>query len=84
MRGWTAIYQCSRIRAEYYKMIQIKRYVKHITTTGGWVLCKYGHMAECIRDISLDSIENNCRFFNCGVDDILEFIPDEDGGKEND
>lgn len=37
-----------------------------------------------IEDISLDSVENNCHFFKCGVDDILEFIPDEDGGKEND
>ena len=33
--------------------------------------------------ISLDSIEKICGALNCGVDDILEFIP-EDGGKEND
>lgn len=33
--------------------------------------------------ISLDSAESICRVLNCGVDDILEFIPDEDGGKEN-
>ena len=39
---------------------------------------------KCIEDISLDSVENNCHFFKCGVDDILEFIPEEDGGKEND
>lgn len=30
--------------------------------------------------ISLDSIEKICKTFNCGVDDILEFIPDK---KEN-
>lgn len=27
--------------------------------------------------ISLDSIESICRVFHCGVDDILEFVPDE-------
>ena len=27
--------------------------------------------------ISLDSIENICKTLNCGVDDILEFTPDE-------
>lgn len=26
--------------------------------------------------ISLDSIEKICKVFNCGVDDILEFLPD--------
>ena len=30
--------------------------------------------------ISLDSIEKICKTLNCGVDDILEFIPDK---KEN-
>jgi DNA-binding Xre family transcriptional regulator len=33
--------------------------------------------------VSLESIESICRVMNCGVDDILEFIP-EDGGKKND
>lgn len=27
--------------------------------------------------ISLESIESICRVLNCGVDDILEFIPDD-------
>ncbi len=27
--------------------------------------------------ISLDSVENICRVMDCGVDDILEFVPDE-------
>lgn len=27
--------------------------------------------------ISLESIESICRVLNCGVDDILEFVPDE-------
>lgn len=27
--------------------------------------------------ISLDSIESICRVLHCGVDDILEFVPDE-------
>ena len=26
--------------------------------------------------ISLESIENICRVMDCGVDDILEFVPD--------
>lgn len=29
--------------------------------------------------ISLDSIEKICRALDCGVDDILEFIDEEDG-----
>ena len=33
--------------------------------------------------ISLESVESICRVLNCGVDDILEFIPENDGGKEN-
>jgi putative transcriptional regulator len=28
--------------------------------------------------ISLESIENICRVMDCGVDDILEFVPDEE------
>lgn len=28
--------------------------------------------------ISFDSVEKICKVMNCGVDDILEFIPDED------
>ncbi|MCH4154058.1 MAG: helix-turn-helix transcriptional regulator [Mageeibacillus sp.] len=34
--------------------------------------------------ISLESIENICRVMECGVDDILEFVPDDtikNGGK---
>ena len=27
--------------------------------------------------ISLDSVENICRVMDCGVDDILEFVPEE-------
>ena len=27
--------------------------------------------------VSLDTIESICRVLNCGVDDILEFLPDE-------
>ena len=33
--------------------------------------------------ISLESIESICRVMNCGVDDILEFVPENNGGKEN-
>lgn len=33
--------------------------------------------------ISLSSIEKICRVLHCGVDDILEFIPDEDSGEVN-
>lgn len=32
--------------------------------------------------ISLDSIESICRVLNCGVDDILEFVPDEKEEKQ--
>ena len=31
--------------------------------------------------ISLDSVESICRVMNCGVDDILEFVPDEGDSK---
>jgi putative transcriptional regulator len=31
--------------------------------------------------ISLESIENICRVMECGVDDILEFVPDENERK---
>lgn len=34
--------------------------------------------------ISLESIESICRALNCNVDDILEFIPENHGGKDND
>lgn len=35
--------------------------------------------------VSLVTIESICRTLNCGVDDILEFLPDtgEDGGNNN-
>ncbi len=33
--------------------------------------------------ISLESIESICSVLNCGVDDILEFVPEDNGGKEN-
>ena len=31
--------------------------------------------------ISLESIENICRVMECGVEDILEFVPDENERK---
>ena len=34
--------------------------------------------------ISLDSIESICRVLHCGVDDILEFVPEDNGGRGND
>ena len=34
--------------------------------------------------ISLNSIEKICKTFNCGVDDILEFIPDKKEKGSND
>ena len=35
--------------------------------------------------VSLDTIESICRALDCGVDDILEFMPDNgtDGGNNN-
>ena len=35
--------------------------------------------------LSLDTIESICRALDCGVDDILEFMPDNgtDGGNNN-
>ena len=35
------------------------------------------------RYISLESVESICCVLNCGVDDILEFVPEDNGGKEN-
>ena len=32
---------------------------------------------------SIESEESICRVLNCGVDDILEFVPEDNGGKEN-
>jgi putative transcriptional regulator len=32
--------------------------------------------------ISLESIESICRVMDCGVDDILEFVPDKNERKE--
>lgn len=32
---------------------------------------------------SIESIESICRVLNCGVDDILEFLPEDNGGREN-
>ena len=32
--------------------------------------------------ISIESIEKICRVMECGVDDILEFVPEEKEGKE--
>ena len=34
--------------------------------------------------VALDSIENICYALDCGVDDILEFIPDEKEQKRHD
>lgn len=33
--------------------------------------------------ISLESVESICRVLNCGVDDILELVLEDNGGKEN-
>lgn len=34
--------------------------------------------------VSLESMEKICRVLNCKVDDIVEFIPDNDGGNADD
>ena len=31
--------------------------------------------------ISIESVERICRVLECGVDDILEFVAEDDGGK---
>ena len=33
--------------------------------------------------ISIESIERICTVMNCGVDDILEFVPDQNGKAES-
>ena len=33
--------------------------------------------------VALDSIERICCALDCGVDDILEFVPDEKGDRHN-
>ena len=35
------------------------------------------------RYISHESVESICHVLNSGVDDILEFVPENNGGKEN-
>lgn len=32
--------------------------------------------------ISIESVERICRVLECGVDDILEFVAEDDGGEE--
>ncbi|MDY5326274.1 MAG: helix-turn-helix transcriptional regulator [Gemmiger sp.] len=32
--------------------------------------------------VSIESVERICRVMECGVDDILEFVPEEKEGKE--
>ena len=32
--------------------------------------------------VSLESMEKICRVLGCKVDDIVEFVPDKDGGKQ--
>lgn len=34
-------------------------------------------------NISLESVEKICRVLNCKIDDIVEIIPENNGGKEN-
>jgi DNA-binding Xre family transcriptional regulator len=34
--------------------------------------------------VSLESMEKICRVLGCKVDDIVEFIPDNDGGNADD
>ena len=33
--------------------------------------------------ISLESVERICRVLSCDIDDILKFVPEDNGGKEN-
>ena len=33
--------------------------------------------------VSIESVERICRVMECGVDDILEFVPEEKEGKES-
>lgn len=33
--------------------------------------------------VSLESVESICRVLNCGVDDILEFVPEERDAEED-
>lgn len=32
--------------------------------------------------VSLESLEKICDVLHCAIDDILEFVPDKDGGKQ--
>lgn len=66
-----------------YKKLFHMMIEKQITTTE--LQKKAGFSANIITRlkrngyISLESIENICRVMDCGVDDILEFVTDDEG-----
>lgn len=41
--------------------------------------CQYCHSLKRDEYISTESIEKICLALNCGVDDILEFVPEKEG-----
>ena len=34
------------------------------------------------QSVAMDNLEKLCRFFHCRIEDILEYIPDEDESRE--
>lgn len=68
---------------ETIPFIDRKRYDKCAVTGGGRL---FGNIITRLKRngyISLESVESICRVLNCGVDDILEFVPEDNGGKRN-
>ena len=41
------------------------------------------HILKRNEYVSIESVERICRVMECGVDDILEFVPEEKEGKES-
>ena len=43
----------------------------------------YKKLFHLLIEKNMTNAESICRVLNCGVDDILEFVPEDNGGKEN-
>ena len=61
----------------------LEKYDKCAVTVRDDLLSKYHHMDETKDYISLESVERICRVLSCDIDDILKFVPEDNGGKEN-
>ena len=67
----------------YKKMFHmlIEQDNSRLASAASWFLANITTRMKRNEYLSLDTIESICRVMNCGVDDILEFVPEE---KDND